>query len=222
MSEPLSDSRLEELRASYRQTMTAGSESCPGDEALAALAVGERDGESAGLADHVVTCRRCAERYRTLRELHRAADRRATPEARRRRRPLRAVFAVAAMLVVALGLYRFLALPSQEPSPGGTEDPLRASAAGIEVTPADGAALEAPPRSLSWSAQIGAGTYRVLLFDAAAEPLWESEPLDRPRVDLPEPAVEQLRGGGSYFWVVRRSGFAKRRELGPFWFEVAG
>ncbi|MCP3956756.1 MAG: hypothetical protein GY719_02770 [bacterium] len=220
--ETLSDSQLAELRASYRQAMDAGSESCPEDENLAALATGELGGESPGLADHVVSCRRCAERYRTLRELHLAAEGRTGGRVTRWRRPLRATFAVAAMLVVALGLYHFLAPPTPDSSRSGAGDQLRTTVSELEVTPADGAVLGAPPRSLAWPAQTGAGTYRVHLFDAGAEPLWESGPLSEPGVDLPEPQVAELRSGGSFFWVVRMSGFSQRRELGPFWFEVGG
>ena len=78
-------------RRAYRSTLAAEPRGCPGDEALAALALGELDGdERARVADHVAPCVRCAGDYRLLAELHREASRPAAsrwPGLWRRRRP---------------------------------------------------------------------------------------------------------------------------------------
>ena len=60
--EPLSKEQLALLRASYQQTMSEGSQACPDDETLVTLVLG--DGERTAVADHVVACRRCTDRYR--------------------------------------------------------------------------------------------------------------------------------------------------------------
>ncbi|HEX2223053.1 MAG TPA: hypothetical protein VHN15_02480, partial [Thermoanaerobaculia bacterium] len=63
----MDDPELMDWRRAYRRLQEAGSDACPPEEALAALAVGEVPEERrAALADHVVACRRCAALYRDL------------------------------------------------------------------------------------------------------------------------------------------------------------
>lgn len=105
---------LKDWRRAYRRLQEAGSDACPPEEALAALAVGEiPEAERAPLADHVVSCRRCAALYRDLLDLHKEARRAgadvpvssATPTltAPPRRRAAWAVAAAAAVAAVSLG-----------------------------------------------------------------------------------------------------------------------
>lgn len=62
-------------RDSYRALQSEHVEACPGDERLAALVVGEIEGEAReALADHVVGCRPCSEAYRDLLRIHQAVS----------------------------------------------------------------------------------------------------------------------------------------------------
>ena len=236
------DAELAAWREAYRDLQSAGSANCPDDETLAALALGEDTGEATGettgaarerLADHVAACRRCAGRYRTLRDLHRAAAA-ATPSesrspgdegrSRRRGRRLRLLAAAAALLGM-VGLGWLVGLPRRVPDEDG--DLRRGPAAAVEeegVRPAPEARLAGPPRQLVWPAREGALSYRVILYDAGASPLWRSGPLATTHLALPDAARSRLAAGESYFWVVEvgRGEDAAVSRLGPFWFSVEG
>ena len=222
--ESLSDEQLAGWRAAYRQTMAGGSEACPEDETLAAVAAGEEGGEARQhTADHIVSCRRCADRYRTLRELHlEAQGRLGTVPQRSASWQLYGGLAAAALVFLALGITRFLpqvmgTSPGVSPVRGGQH-----SSVAVEgLSPVDGAVLERPPAELRWPEQTGASGYRVRLFDALAVPLWASDSRDDARIEIPATVAERLEPGSAYFWVVRVLGRSERRELGPFWFEVA-
>lgn len=74
---------IDDWRQAWRRLQEMGSENCPPEESLAALAVegsGLSPEERLALGDHVVSCRRCAALYRDLLDLHREAQR-AAPQA---------------------------------------------------------------------------------------------------------------------------------------------
>ncbi len=229
-TEPCSDLSTEQLvtlRATYQQGMAVVSEACPSDETLAAVAVGELTSEERTLvADHIVGCVSCAAGYRTLRELHAAAAQQAVDVPARDRLSGRTVgrslLAVAATLLLAIVGFRSI-VPA--PSPPGADlmrgvESQMVEPQTVAVSPLDGAKLAEAPPALAWQALVAATGYQVRLFDAEAEPLWESSAVIEPRIDLPSAVVDQLEMGQAYFWVVRPSGPVERRELGPFWFEV--
>lgn len=218
MSNSPSDSEVADLRAAYRQTMRLGSGHCPGDEELSALVVGELlASDRQRLVDHLVGCRSCCDSYRTLQELHAEASAGEPAPASRRR--WRAGLAFAAAVLAALGLFRLFAPPGPAQQDGAETALRSALPLAAAVDPPDGAVGPAP-RSLSWPAQVGATGYRVVLFDAAAEPIWESEVSTELSLEVPESIRPSLIAGDAYFWVVRTRGLAERSELGPFWFEV--
>jgi hypothetical protein len=216
----MDEAELAAWREAYRSLQTAGSPDCPDDETLAALATGESLGaERERLADHVAGCRRCADRYRTLRDLHRAAA--ADPVRGGARSggsgsPLRLLAAAAAVLGV-IGLAWIAVLPRET----GDPDALRGGPAVVEgVRPAPDARLATPPRELTWPARDGALSYRVILYDAASSPLWTSGTVSAPRLPLPDEARSRLTAGGSYFWVVEVDLGTRSSRLGPFWFSL--
>ena len=228
---PLDPDRAPDLaawREAYRGLQTAGSPDCPDDETLAALATGEPTGaERERLADHVALCRRCADRYRTLRALHRMAA--AEPERDEGRRPSPPLLGregsrrflllvAAASLLVVIGLIGLTGPMGRVPD----QDRLRGPAMEEGVRPAPEARLEAPPRQLVWPARDGALSYRVILYDAGSSPLWKSGPLAVPRLALPDAARSRLATGESYFWVVEvgRGKAEPASRLGPFWFSL--
>jgi hypothetical protein len=199
-------------RAAYRSTLAgAPGPGCPGQDALASLAVGDLPpGDRVRVADHVVACAACASDYRILAELHREASARA-----RTRGSWRAA-AVAAVVVAALAGV----LAPGDKTPALDPDRPRGRPGTRAVTPAPDAALAAAPAELSWPAEPLALGYRVRLFDARAEPIWESPAAQTTSRPLPQDVRERLRAGGGYFWIVDVGAEAAPHRLGPFWFHL--
>ncbi|MGH9163674.1 MAG: hypothetical protein ACRD2X_27290 [Vicinamibacteraceae bacterium] len=202
-------------RDAYQAGMRTGSGGCPGDDALAALVLGELTTEDhASVAHHVTECRQCAESYRTLRALH-ADARRGLP---RRRLPWLAS-AAAAVLLVTLGTT--VVWLGRTRGPVSVDDTRRGDAV-LEkrVQPAAGAVLEVPPFSVSWPAQAGAVEYRVQVYDEDAALLWKGPATEETSITLPSEITSKLAVGGAYFWTVDVAGQVARPMLGPFWFSI--
>ena len=188
---------------------SAPASGCPDAEALAGLALGEGTPESRrAIADHVITCPRCAADYRLLREMHAEAAREqpaavaAVPPARRGW-----WLAAAAAALAAVALVPLLRQDAGDRVRGTT----------VPVRPPDGAVLEAPPPELSWPAEEGARAYRVRLFRGDATPLWDSGEVTGTAAALPAQVLEALRGAESAYWTVEALGPVRRRQSGPFW-----
>jgi hypothetical protein len=92
---------------------------------------------------------------------------------------------------------------------------------GDRVVPAPDLELTEAPTHLAWPPQAGATGYRVVIFDARAERLWESPLLVGPELDVPPEARAVLRTGATYLWLVEVEGQAARRELGPYRFTLS-
>jgi len=196
-------------RRAYRSTLAAEPAGCPGDDALAALATGELDdAERTRVADHVTRCARCTADYRLLVEVHEEA----AASRRRRRNPWLSIAAAAAVAVAAGVALRV--------GPAGS-DRLRGGEPSRAVAPAPDARLATPPAELTWGADPGAVRYRVRLFDARGERIWESEAAPATSRPLPPEVRARLLPGASYFWVVDVEGPGPARKLGPFWFQLS-
>lgn len=212
--EPLGAGELSAWRQAFESGRPTGASPCPDDERLAALVTGELSGaERERVADHVVVCRRCAEAYRTLAELHAEALRSSAA----RRRPWR--WAVAAGLALTAGLALLAGRAGRWAPAEDPVDVLRSTAAERGVAPAPGAVLAAAPSGFRWSPVAGSRS-RLRLFDAEAELVWESAVEDDGALPLPQEVAARLRPGASYFWVVESDAGGARRRLGPFWFEI--
>lgn len=130
------------------------------------------------------------------------------PARRARRWPL----AAAAAVLVALPLgFAMLQSPSST-----SLDTVRSAEAG--VSPAPGSTLDAPPARLEWQAAPGARAYRVVLLDAQANPVWQSDETRNPFVVLPPEALEGQHGQIS--WRVNIDGAGRPPPLGPYDFHV--
>lgn len=144
-----------------------------------------------------------------------AAALRRTGHPRARPVRLRLGISLAAVLVAAAGLLWLVPLPD---GPPGGAPLLRGEAAA--VSPSNGASLDRPPTAFEWPEQPGAATYRVVLLDAGARPIWRSEPSPENRLVLPEEVSRQLAGGGTYLWLIEAGRDGRSREIGPFFFDV--
>lgn len=87
------------------------------------------------------------------------------------------------------------------------------------VTPPSEARLAAPPRVFEWRAVPGAEAYRLVLRNAAADPVWSGPWQPGTRTELSGEVLERLGAGETYLWTVEVEN-GGRRELGPFWFHV--
>ena len=199
------------LARAYRELQIPGSDQCPDADALAALAVGETPtGEREGLADHVVSCRRCSESYRS------GADSRAGVPTRAGARSWHPgwIAAAAIALVAAGGVIVFRSARREEALRGSGRE-----TAG-SVAPADGAALANPPAVFRWPPQPQAEGYRVKLFASNGDTVWEGDAGAVHRLEVPEAAKSRLRPGQSHFWTVEVQMPLETQRLGPFSFTL--
>jgi hypothetical protein len=129
-------------------------------------------------------------------------------------------------LVPAAAVIAFVALipgglwgpPSQ---PGLADDPVRGAAGGIE--PAHQSIWPEPPGRFQWPAVAEARGYRLIVRDAAAEPVWQSDLLERTDYRLAGEGLQRtLRSGGTFLWTVEAQTPGGIVELGPYWFRVEG
>ena len=154
-----------ELRAAYERTMTsprsADRATCPSPDALIAL-VHRQGPEAARLAtlDHTMACAACQREFELLRAIH-AAERREGGAGRtfaRWQRPL--ALALAASLVLAVGLG-----PGREWLGDRRSDTMRGDADAIVVLAPDaGATVTRDSMDFAWRSVAGAGRYTVELL----------------------------------------------------------
>ena len=215
---------LDAWRQAYRQSapaVDAGAD-CPADENLAALVVDGLEDEPESrvrveLADHVVDCDHCRERWRLLRDLHREAGGPIGSRTAPRRR-FRWTLAAAAVVVLATAL-AWLAPLRDGPTDSTvlrSEDGADASRNEDIVEPAPDATLTGAPRRLTWQPDAGhRDEVLVRLLDAEGRVLWRQRGPDGV-AELPEEVGSKLEPGGSYLWVVDRT----TGRLGPYWFTL--
>ena len=210
MEEPTRDLLESALRESYRRLQSEGTAACPTSETLAALAIGEPVPEREEIADHIVSCRRCGPDYQILLRTH--AHSQAALGRSRIRLPVW-ISAAAALVAAAGGI---LLWQSHRPA-----EALRGVAPSTQiVSPPWGAHLAGPPATLAWPPQAGAESYRVRLFDATGQTLWESERLAAPTAELSEAVRGRLAAGQNYFWSVEVQMPLEKSRLGPFSFTI--
>jgi hypothetical protein len=196
------------LSRDYRELQTPGSDRCPDPEALAALALNETPpGQRESLADHIVACRRCSESYQILARTHQ--------EIRAVRSASRTWIAAAALVLLAAGaVVVWQSARRDEVYRGSRRSP-------ASVVPADGASSVAAPAVLRWPAQPQAEAYRVKLFAADGQALWQSDVITSNQAPVPESVRSRLQAGKSYFWSVEVRMPLETQRLGPFSFTLA-
>lgn len=195
---------------------TSSTPSCLDDATLAALADGRLGAEHRESAiAHVSTCGRCrgalASVARALADPGVAREVRTLAGGRRRAYGgWAAGLAAAAVLLVAL-------------LPGTFQEPARHRAPPITAAPAPEAVwpagVVAGARSLRWTPVSGADRYRVALFDAAGEVLYQAEVTG---TDAALPDSVRPTPGATYWWLVEaRVGFDRWASSDLIEFSVA-
>lgn len=181
----------------------AGGRDCPDGDTLAALAAGtlapsRRD----EVLDRVAQCAGCADALRLAmaaeeyaQSLAAAVTQDAAAPARalsRRRRRWGVAFAMAASVLVAIGVGGVLLQP---PPPDAVRGGLVAA-----IEPADGARLAVAPARLAWGCAQPAAV-RVEILDVAAHAVWQGTSSEC-ALALPQSAQAAL-GPGDWWWQVR-------------------
>ena len=132
---------------------------------------------------------------------------------RRRRIP---AAAAAALALAAASAYLLVPVDPVADPPAD----VRRGASVSGLSPADDAVVDRVPEGFAWPAQLGATGYRIRLFDARAELVWQSGPLDSSEASLPPEVLRLFESPGSYSWTVEVEGSVRKSRLGPFSFHV--
>jgi hypothetical protein len=205
MTEP-SDDLEQRFRAALPD---ADDGDCPPADAYWAAAAGELPFEQVrALVDHGATCARCAEAWRILADVRRAAgsaDAAETvpaahpvlgPARSRVRLRTRTLLPLAISAMAAVGLWVVLRPPSVRPPPvergGGNAPTMRAESP--EVQPARDALLR-------WSEVPGATSYNVTVLTPDLVVLHQAVGISGRQLPLPE-GVRQKAAGGEVLWNV--------------------
>ncbi|MGI9328876.1 MAG: hypothetical protein ACR2PZ_26910 [Pseudomonadales bacterium] len=207
------DRELAAYRDAYGHILKNNAEQGPSDDELAALVTGELDDDARDrIARQMLSSQQAIEKHKILQELHQqAAKRRPLPQKWPR------VAGIAATLVVAFSVWQFLPPESQVTTQRG--DKLE-SIGQTASSPSGNVALEAAPTAYQWRAEPGAHRYRVQVFDAAAQQLWQSDWTTGTQLPAPTDGELSFPYDKRYFWVVEIDGSAARRSLGPYWFRI--
>ena len=206
MSEP-----SEDLERRFRAALSDRDDpECPPADTYWAAAAGELPFERvAALVDHAATCARCAEAWRILADVRRAAAGAAAevnlpppprsvlggPPARPRLRT-RTLLPLALSAMAAMGLWVVLRPPSVRPLPveRGTGNGVTVRAESPEVQPARDAVLR-------WSEVPGASSYNVTVLTPDLVVVHQALGVSGREFRLPE-AVRQRAAGSELLWNV--------------------
>jgi hypothetical protein len=122
--------------------------------------------------------------------------------------------ALAASIALVAGLYVKYGAPLADDGRVRSAEAVMAGA----IVPANGATLHTAPAEFHWPEQAGAESYRVVLRNAAGNPIWRSEPVEDNRASID--AALHDEAARTYYWTVEVEGAGASRELGPFWFQL--
>ncbi len=169
--------------------------SCPSPEAIQALVRREGD-ENARLAtlDHVMSCGECRTELDLLRTVEEAGLRSGAVAAPGRRRWVMPA-ALAATVLVAVGLGRLATKPSDDTVRSGDTGRVQLIAPGTEV-PAGA------PVSFAWRPVEGASRYRLEVLNASGDLAIEAETHD---TALTSDSAARLVPGSYQWWVIALS-----------------
>jgi hypothetical protein len=200
------DQELARLRAAFTAPAAAAPdpESCPAPEKIWQAVHGELPpAELRGMLEHTASCAACAEDWRLAAEVVRqsvAAAERVPGKVLQGRfgrwRPLTAAAALAAGLLIAVGLYRTGVLDPGQPTyrEAGSE--------AIRSLLAEGQALPRQGAVLRWSPVPGAESYDVRISTEDLRLVLIAQSLKAASYPIPESALAGLPAGSKLLWQV--------------------
>ena len=176
--------------------------SCPTPETLWSAVRGELPAQQMGeVLDHVAACAACAEDWRLAAEINRQEERAAAVPGKviqgrfGQWRPLAAAAALAAGLLIAVGVYR-TQQPVQEPTYR------EARHAGIRSLLPQGQALPREAAVLRWSPLAGAVSYDVQVSTEDLRPVATAKGQTATAYRIPQSALAGLPSGARILWQV--------------------
>jgi len=187
-----------QLKDAYQAHLARGRPpraSCPTPEAIQALV--RREGDEAGrlaTLDHVMRCGDCRAELDLLRAVEEAGVRAGAGAAPGRRRWMIPA-ALAATLLVAVGLGRTALRPSADTLRSGPAARVELVAPGAEVT-------AGAPVSFAWRPVAGASRYRLEVLNEAGDLAVEAETRD---TTLTSESAARLAPGSYRWWVIALS-----------------
>ena len=195
--------QISRWRAAFAETDAAPDPaSCPTPETIWSAVRGELPPEQMReVVDHVAACAACAEDWRLAAELVRQEERAAVgpgkviPGRFGQWRPLAAVAALAAGLLIAVGVYR-----TNQPVPEPTYR--EAQHAGIRSLLPEGQALPRQAAVLRWSPLAGAVSYDVEVSTEDLRPIATAKGQTATEYRIPESALKGLPSGARLLWQV--------------------
>jgi putative zinc finger protein len=200
------DQELARLRAAFAApaAATPDPESCPSPETIWAAVRGELPPrELRDVVEHTAACAACAEDWRLAAELERQSTAAAAPapgkviQGRFRQwRPLAAAAALAAGLLIAVGVYRTGELGPREPTYREAEsDGIRSLLPAGQALPRQGAVLR-------WSPVPGAESYDVRISTEDLRLVLTAQDRKVAEYPIPESALAGLPPGSKLLWQV--------------------
>jgi Putative zinc-finger len=199
------DQELARLRAAFAAPSMAAPdpERCPAPETIWAAVRGELPPrELRQVVEHTAVCEACAEDWRLAAELERQSASAAAAPVRvlqgrfGRWRPLAAAAALAAGLLIAVGIYSSGALSPRQPTYREAEgETIRSLLAENQALPRHGAVLR-------WSRVPGAESYDVRISTEDLRLVLTAQGQKAPSYPIPESALASLAPGSKLLWQV--------------------
>jgi hypothetical protein len=197
--------KLARLRAAFAASADAPDpESCPAPEVIWAAVRGELPpSELRQVLEHIAACAACAEDWRLASELQRESAAAATVAPAKvlqgrfgRWRPLTAAAALAAGLLIAVGIYRTGNFGPQEPTYREAENEA------IQSLLADNQELPRQGAELRWSPVAGAESYDIRVSTEELRLVWTADGQKSTSHGIPESALAGLPPGSKLLWQV--------------------
>jgi hypothetical protein len=210
--------QLEKLRAAFAASDSAPDpRSCPSPETLWSAVRGELPApQMREVVDHVALCAACAEDWRLAAELNRQEERAATVPGKVLQgrfgswRPLAAAVALAACLLIAVGLHRSGQLGPRQP-PTYRE----AQHESIRSLLPAGQALPRQAAVLRWSPVTGATSYDVQVSTEDLQAVATAKGQTAAEYRVPESVLSALPPGTRLLWQVDAVRPDGTRETSP-------
>jgi len=199
--------KLARLRAAFAVTDDVSTPECLAADTILTAVRGELPPQELRLAlDHLASCASCSEDWRLAVAIERQAAESA-PSAKPslgkvipgrfgRWRPLTAAAALAAGLLIAVGVYRTGGLNPQPPTYREAGD------AAVRSLLAEGQALPRQGAVLRWSAVAGATSYDVRISTDDLRPVQTAEGLTATAYRIPDASLAPLPAGAKLLWQV--------------------
>jgi hypothetical protein len=200
----VTEAQLKDAYQAHLARSRAGRSACPSPEAIQALVHREGD-ESSRLAtlDHVMSCRDCRAELDLLRTVEAAGVRAGAASAPGRRQWMIPA-ALAATLLLAVGLGRIVLRPSDDTVRSGDATRVELLAPGADV-PAGA------PVSFAWRPVEGASSYRLEVLNESGDLAIEAQTHD---TAFTSDSAARLAPGSYQWWVIALSpGPGPRSEL---------